>query len=145
MADLCNSLSIARANRLYAPKIVQANCVASDAIGDCIISSGSRISGLYQVTKIDPRIVTSGPSWGIIVSKSSSTFCTVQMFGILDGVYTGLVVGKIQWVGLNGKLHDDNSTITPLPAGKVFVQQMGLAISSDVVLLSPEQPIVRNG
>lgn len=145
MADLCNVLSIPRASRLFAPKIVNANCLATDVVGDCIISTGDRISGFYQVTRIDPRVLSSGPSWGIIISKQTATDCVVQMFGVLDGVYTGLTVGKIQWVGLDGRLNDDNSTVTALPAGQVFVQQMGLSIASDVVLLFPEQPIVRNG
>lgn len=143
--ELCNTLSTPRALRLFASKTIDANCLVTDAVRDCVISTGDRIGGLYQVTKFDPRVVSSGPSWGLIVEKKTTTVCVVQLFGLVEGVYTSLAVNKVVWVGLDSRLTTDPSSVTPLPSAQVFLQQMGTTLSSDVVLLLPQTPFKKVG
>lgn len=143
MAELANELSVPRARRLFVEKIVKANCLASDVAGDCVTFTADRVGALYQVTKADPRNISQGPSIGIIRSKEGPTVCIVQLLGVIDGLYTGLTIQVPLWVGTDGKLTQDVSSVVPLPAGRVFVQQMAVAMASDVIFFNPQGPVIR--
>ena len=125
--------------------LIEANCLSSDAVGDCVYIVGDRVGPLLQVTRGNPRILTQIPFVGVIDTKLTTTSCFVRTAGPLTGVYTGLLLNQQLWVGLNGRLTAVQSSITALPGSKVAVQQMGVSLASDIVELWPLQPIIRVG
>jgi len=127
------------------PDLVDADCDASNAVGDCVYPTGTRVSGKLQVALADPRDATKSPAFGVIVEKLTSTTCVVRTRGELDGVYSGLSIGAMVWLDLNGLLTQNNATIVALSGGEVIVQSMGIATDVDLVQLRPEMPMVRIG
>ena len=108
--------------------LIQADCLAGDVTGDCVHVTADRVSGRYQVEVVDPAAPTDLPSHGIIIRKMTSTRCTVQVAGIMDGIYTGLTPDVVTWVDAAGRLTQTEAD---------GFQVMGIALASDVVLLFP--------
>ncbi len=129
MAELSNELSIPRALRIFQRKRVPANCLATDTIGSCVYVTGPKIGQRYQVATADPSTTLKMPAIGVIVSKTSATECTVQLFGEVTGIYSGFVPGVTLYVGVAGQ-----PSHTPGPISQV----LGAAISTAVALLFPE-------
>ncbi len=131
---------MAVARVLFGDDVIEADCLAGDIAGDCVYVTADKISGRFQVSKIDPRVLTAIPSVGIIQSKPTSTTCLVRLSGVLSGVYTGLTPGAQQFVALNGQLTESIASITPLPNQRVMVQQIGVALASDTIAVLPQAP-----
>jgi len=108
---------------------VQANCLASDAVGDSVYVTAPDVGGLIQVTKADPSTSAKMPAIGVIQTKLSSTLCIVKLFGELSGVYTGFTAGDVLYVGAAG---------TPSHTPGAISQVLGVALSDDIVFISPE-------
>lgn len=117
-----------------------ADCLAGDAVGNAVYITGDKVLGQYQVATVDPRDLLKIPAVGVIESKPSSTTCVVRYLGPLAS--SGRTPQKQQWVGLLGSLVEDKTTVTPLPGGKVLIQQMGVALASDIILIQPQMPII---
>lgn len=118
---------------------VEANCAAGDAVKDIVYVSGPKAGGRYTVSKVNITSVTveAAIGIGIITSKSASTICTVQLFGLMSGVYTGLTPGKRLFAGIDARLTE----VAPSPAtGKLLQQRIGYAMSDDTVLIAPMEP-----
>ncbi len=132
MANVANVLSIPRALRIFARATVPAICDPSDAIGNCVYISGDSVGNTYSVCTADPTSPDKMPAVGVIWKKSSTTRCSVRLFGELKGVYTGFTPGLPLYVGLDSKL-----THTPPtnPGGPIYVQQVGWAIASNMPFL----------
>ena len=129
-----NVLSIPRAHRLFPRRVVSADCIASDLVGNCVHVTGDMSSGRYQVSTCDPTNFVKMPAIGVVLSKDTPTLCTVYLTGELEDLYTGLTVRKVVFVGLDGRLSE-----APPDAGggPVFVQNMGSVIDSGRILLMP--------
>lgn len=114
--------------------VEDANCLATDIVGDCVKITGSRVSGRLQVTKID--ITSDSKACGIIISKSTSTDCIVQLHGSMSGIYTSLTPDKSYMIDTAARLTD----VVPIPpvAGYAYVQHMGHALSSDEFFVDPK-------
>jgi hypothetical protein len=141
MARLENVLTIPRALRLFARKRVRVNCLISDTVGKCVYPSADKVGEFYQVRTANPSDTTKMPAFGIIISKSSDTEGIVQLFGEMDGTYSGLTVGRVMFVGDNGNL---NETPPIPPVGEYrFVQTMGANLGSSVVMLNPSFSMVK--
>lgn len=110
-------------------QLFQANCLSTDAVGTLVYITGPEISGLIQVTQVNPISLSKMPAFGVIVSKSSSTICLVQRFGVTT-VFTGLTAGKVYYVGSNG-----SPSLTP-PAWPALQQIAGIAIDVATFVLS---------
>lgn len=83
------------------------------------------------------------PSIGVIEYKLTTTYCLIRVAGLLaQGVYTGLTTQKQTWVAPNGRLTTDRSSLVPLVGGKYAVQQMGIVVAADTVLIAPQSPII---
>jgi hypothetical protein len=78
---------------------------------------------------------------GIIIRKATSTQCTIKMAGFVTGLVTGFVPNGLVWLGIDGRLTQDRSTITALPGGETLIQPLGFAPSSTTVYLLPQDPI----
>lgn len=124
-----------------APAYLDANCLASDDVGDCVYATANAVGGIYQVTKVDPTVYATPAAFGVIQEKSSATDCKVQLRGALVDVYTGLSVGERLFVDVDGAL--THTIPTPAPGGFVTVQAMGTAISENTVLLAPSMQLTR--
>lgn len=103
-----------------------ATCLATDVVGDLV-----RISGPGKhVTKVNPLFAEQMPAIGIIVSKSSSTECMVQVSDLVANVVSGLTPGQVYYVGADGRLSS-----TPLVAPYIS-QPCGIAIDTNLFLVN---------
>lgn len=118
-----------------------ADCLSTDAVGDCIQFTGDLLGDRYQVTRADPRALIQAS--GVIIRKATSTQCTIRMAGLMTGIVSGFVPNGLVWLGINGRLEQDRALITALPGGKVLVQPLGFAATSTTVFLLPQAPYVK--
>lgn len=115
---------------------LQADCLATDLVGDFVYITGDPVAGFYQVTKVDITDSSNLPTIGVIINKSSTTRCTVQRFGIVD-VSTWpspptLNANSNYWIGFDSQISDS----VPVPvAGISLVQMVGKALSPTEMLL----------
>jgi hypothetical protein len=115
------------------PNLTNANCLASDIVGDLVYVTGNIVGGRIQVTEIDNTDSAKMPVFGMIETKASSTVCTVRTGGTSAGIYSGLVPQRRLFAGDNGRLVQ---TVPARPSsGKKLVQPMGIATSSSVIFL----------
>lgn len=141
MTDLSNVLSIPRSLRFFARKTFEADCLVTDSAGDCVYVTADTVGGRYQISRCDPSDFNMMPSAGVITSKPTTTTCVVQWLGELQGVVSGFTPRLPVLVGETGQL---SQTPPDPPTGEVrYVQTMGVALASDVVLLSPEILMVK--
>ena len=140
--DLLNQLSLARARALFQQKYIPAKCLSTDAVGKCVYISGPDVAGTYQVSTADPLDGSSKmPAFGIIISKSSATECLVQVTGELKGLITSLVPGRVVFVAADGSI---TQTIPTAPLSQLaYIQSMGVALTSDVLLVMPDFSIIK--
>lgn len=140
--ELLNQLSIPRALSLFPTNTVEANCLSSDAVADCVYITGSKIGDYYQVTKADPHNgVVKMPAIGVIIEKMSPTLCRVQVTGEMEGIVTGLTPGRVVFVSSTGTL--THSLAVPGAGQLAYIQSMGVAASTDVVLVVPDFSIIK--
>jgi len=119
-----------------------ARCLTTNQVGDCVCIRADRDDdGLYRVERADPRVYAKMPAAGVIVSKSAADRCLFQWIGELLGL-TGLTPGRVVFLGTDGRLTQDAEAITPDPDG-VYVQNMGMALAGDAVLLAPNFALVK--
>ena len=112
----------------------QADCTASESIGDPVVFSTTDDGAVESITSnvYDNRLVV-----GIINAKSSDTRCTVITMGILENISTGLTRGLPLWVSATGNL-----TTTKPPSG--HWQVLGNAISSTSISVNIEMRKVKS-
>lgn len=135
--ELLNQLSIPRALSLFPTNVVEANCLSSDAVGNCVRITGPQIGDYYQVETVDVHNgETKMPAVGVVVEKLSPTLCKVQVTGLMKGVASGLTPGQVLFISSTGTL--THGVATPLAGQKAYIQSMGIAFSSDVVLVVPD-------
>jgi len=114
------------------PNVVVANCLSTDTEGKLVCNNGDSVGGVLQVTTADPFTNTKVPAIGVIVSKSSSTDCLVQISGLIT-VLSGLTPGKLYWLNTNG-----TATVAVPTGGTRYVHSVGVALASNVLLWRPQ-------
>ena len=140
--ELLNQLSIPRALSLFPTNTVEANCLAPDAVGNCVYITGPKIADYYQVTTANPLDgAIKMPAVGVIIEKLSPTLCKVQVTGEMKGIVTGLTPGRVVYVSSAGTL--SHSLASPAVGQLAYIQSMGVAGSSDVVLVVPDFSIIK--
>lgn len=138
--DLLNQLSIARAKALD----LEATCLPTDAVGNCVYITGPAIGDIYQVATANPLVgAVMMPAMGIIISKTSpsATSCRVRVHGEMVGVVTGLTPRKVLFVDSSGAL--SHSIVNPAVGQIAYIQSMGIALSTDRVLVVPDFSITK--
>lgn len=113
-----------------------ASCLLTDAVGDCVYMTGD-----YSVARADITDASKVPAVGVIISKPTTSTAIVRTHGEITGVYTGLVSGKVYFLGATGV-----PVVSPPVAGLnpfVYIQKIGLAISSNVLLVTPNFSLVK--
>lgn len=140
--ELLNQLSIPRALALFPSNTIDANCLASDAVGDCVYVTGPKVGDLYQVSKADPLDgANKMPAIGILVEKLDSTTCKVQVTGILDNTTPSVTPGKVVFVSAAGLL--THSLAVPVPGSYAYIQSMGIALDTRAILVIPDFSIIK--
>lgn len=124
-----------------ASSYLQAYCLSSDAIGNCVYISNDKVGQFYQVTSvdIDSTDIIESVAIGIIITKRIATECNIQVFGELENVYAGLTTGKVAYVGVDSK-PTHTRPVKPI-SGKRMIQQIGFALSTNILFIKPNQPI----
>jgi hypothetical protein len=119
--------------------VALANCLLTDLVGDWVYVTGDKIGARYQVQKVDPTDVAKMPVAGVIVSKTSSTECVVQIGGIARGLYSGLTPGVLQLVGLDARPTESLAR----PAAGVRVRQVvAVTLSATDIAVLIQTPVI---
>jgi hypothetical protein len=107
------------------PTTLEADCPAYVEVRHVVYFTGDPVFGIFQVDKVDVALLSTMPGKAIVVAKSSSTRCTIQ----LDGVATipGLVSNTLYFIGFDSKIAPG----PPQPTGtaRAWTQEVGWAIS----------------
>jgi hypothetical protein len=108
-------------------------------VGDVVKVVSDVVGGRYQVAKVDITDSSYGVAMGVIIEKSSSLECVVQLGGQLSGVYSGLTAGQPLFVGDDSRL--THSVPTRPAVGVKLVYNAALALDSDELFLRFHNPI----
>jgi hypothetical protein len=127
-----NAASIPRSERILG----RATCLATDAIGDCVRIRAAKVGNAFQVEKVDISTPGDPPAVAIVLRKDSPTNCIIHFHGPLRGVYSGLSPGVVYLVGTDGRPAAVGDANYPV-AGSDYFQQIGVATSSDELLVHP--------
>jgi len=130
--QVLNPLSASRAEAAFSPRTLPATCQASDAAGDCVYVTGDMSGGRYLVSKSDPNDPAKLPAIGVLVAKLTATECTIQVEGALEGLYSGLLPGRLLYVGNDGR---------PTHAIPAVAQIIGVASSTTGLVVNPVTPL----
>lgn len=109
-------------------------------LGDLVYISGPKIGSLYQVALIDRTSLIKMPVLGILIEKDTLTTGTIQLHGIITGIYTGLTPNATLFAGADGRI-TETIPVDPL-SGIVLLQNIGQVIDVDAFELKPNIPIV---
>lgn len=113
-------------------------CAVEDMVGDFVyVTGGFTEAAEYQVSKADISHPEKMPVIAVIIAKISDTSCVIQFYGEVRNVYTGLVPGKLYFVGSDGR--PSMSPPTP-PVGvnsRAYIQAAGVAVDEDILLFNP--------
>lgn len=122
----------------------EADCLATDAVGDSVSVSGAAVGGIMQVTKTDPKVNgLTAPAIGILVAKITATRCVVKTYGLLD-VLQVLTPGKAVYVGADSL----PTSVVPTPdvGSRIACQVIGVAVDAGRLFVHPERrPTIRTG
>jgi hypothetical protein len=110
----------------------------SDNIKDVVHISADAVGGFFQVEKLDIVDPLVQLALGVIIAKASTTRCTVQIQGLISGIYTGLTAGRPLFIGNDSRL---THTVPTRPASGIrLLYPAALALASDVLLLRFQTP-----
>jgi len=126
------------------PNRAVASCQASDGVGQLVYVSGPAVGGKLQVSLADPSDFNKLPAVGMIIHKATptDTECVIQFRGQVAGVYGGLIPGEMLFLDDSGGLTDEPPDPT-VPKPFKFVQNVGTALSSDIIGLDPDLTLTR--
>lgn len=120
---------------------VSAICCETVQRGDCIIVVSSN-SNIYNVERADPTNRLKMPMVGLVIEKKTATKCRIQFAGIIKGIFGGgLSENKPLFVGKDGR----PTTLPPIPMsmGHAFIQNIGISIGPDSILLVPNPTMTK--
>lgn len=133
MVAKVNAASIPRSERILG----RATCLATDIAGDCVYITAAKVGNAFQVTKADVTDPSKMPAVGLILKKWTATTGVVHFHGPLRGVFTGLTPGARYVVGTDGRPATVGDANYPVAGGTTLFQQIGVATSSDELLVHP--------
>lgn len=130
---LSNPLSTWLADSRYRKLRKYVVCLPGDSVGDFVCIRGSIINSKWQVEKADPGNSLKMPAIGVLINKTSSTEGEIQLIDEIHGIFTGLAIGKIYYVG-----YTSPSVVIPTIGinGYSWIQHIGYAIDSNVLFLT---------
>lgn len=117
-------------------------CTSLEVVGDCVSLYGDApVMGLESVRRTD----ITAPPWrrsiGVVLSKPTSQTCLVLERGLLEGVYTGLDIGREYGVGVDSRLRLQ----LPIPSvvNPQLLMFMGVARASTKIDINPHAVGIR--
>lgn len=118
--------------------ILDANCLTTDSVGDVVYATGDRVGGKYQVSKvdIDNADIRKAIAYGIITAKATTTDCTVQAGGVIDGTFSGFTPGRRLFVQTDATLSESPPGYPG--AGTRVVQEFAYIPAADVMIVAPK-------
>lgn len=122
----------------------QADCPATDTVGNFVYVTGPSSSGVVQVAKVDIKTEGMFPAVGMIIEKTSITRCLVIVFGEVAITPAILTPGRRCWINDDGVLTDT----FPQPAigERLATQSAGYAIDTGRLLINLEpRPVILVG
>lgn len=117
--------------------VLEVDCQTTDAVGDLVYVQATD----KTVEKVDVTVGAMMPASAAIIAKLSATRAIVQLSGPVELVYTGLTPGGHYIVGASGT----PSLVAPAGPGRRYVQHVGVAFASDVLVLNFKDPTIMNG
>ena len=112
-----------------------AECDAGLSVGAFVYVS-SLVGSTPVVAESSYDDLATIPVKGMVVSKSSSTVCTVQISGLAS--LSGLTANARYWLGTGGGY----SATPPVPStGDVYAQQLGYAVTTTQFALQLDTPV----
>lgn len=107
------------------------SCPPSTEINDIVY-----ISGDYEVTPAQANIFSTSKGFGFVISKESTTKCTISNFGIL-GNFTGLSAGNTYFISTSfaGGITD------VIPGATEIVCRVGQVLSSTDLFIQIDQSL----
>jgi hypothetical protein len=118
---------------------LSASCLSSLSVGDFVYISGPSISGVYQVALADITDYNKMPAVGVITEKPTTTTCTLQWHGEIKNVYTGLTPHRVYFLDESAR----PSLSPPTSPSTKYIQALGVALSSDTLLLTLEVQLTK--
>ena len=115
-----------------------ADCPSGAAVGDAVYVTGVKVGGVTQVATADITSYSAMPALGVIVSKPTTVTCLVQYAGEV-AVYSGLTPGRVYMLDQNG----EPTAALPTVGSDHYVQRIGIATSTDSMLLSLDTTLVK--
>lgn len=116
-----------------------ADCTATEQVGNCVYISAAESSGKVQVRTCDITNPSKMPLWGLIIEKPTPTTAVVIAVGPIDAsTWTPSVtfaVGQPVVIGFDGR----PTTTAPVPGlgQSLELQALGMAHSTNKFVLSP--------
>lgn len=108
-------------------------CSASLSVGQIVYVSGSNTVDLADNTNINTV-----PCIGMIISKPTSTSCTIKNTGEVTNL-TGIIPGQKYYVGSGGAITD-----TPPTTTNTITQIVCVGVKNDTILLTLSYNFVEN-
>ena len=127
-----NAASVPRSERILG----RANCLATDATGDCVRITGPKVGNRFQVEKVNIGVPGLHLAVGIIAKKYDATTCVVEFHGPLRNVYLALSPGRVYLVGTDSRVAKQGDPNYPV-SGSHFFQQIGVSTSTNEILVAP--------
>lgn len=111
-----------------------ASCPSSAVVGDLVYVNGDQASGMYSVGLADPSQYAKMPAIAVVVAKLTSTSAVIQFRDEVRGIYSGLIPGRVYFVGANSR-----PTLTPPTpgVGRAYLQSIGVAVDQFILRLDP--------
>lgn len=130
--QLLNPLTVYRADLRYLRHKAEVGCLASDSVGNFVHIRAGIATGRWSVEQADPGDEAKMPAVGVLISKDTATTGVVQVWGPLQGLFTGLTPGQVYCLDYDG------IKIGPPPTGGggyAMRQFVGVALNPDVLFL----------
>jgi len=120
-----------------------ADCLLADAIGSFVRITGVAVAGIAQVATVNIAITGQYPAVGVIIEKSTTTRCLVQVIGELQVSPPTLIPGRPYFIDVDGTITD----VPPVPASGtvVAIQAIGTAIDIGRLLLNVHPQLFLRG
>jgi len=112
-------------------------CPSTLVVSDWVYISGPSVGGNYQVDKVDIANFDKLPAVGVIIEKPTTTTCTVQWRGEVTGLGS-LVPRRVYFLQDTAKI----GLAVPAESGQ-YVQRIGMALSSEVLLVSINSHLIK--
>jgi hypothetical protein len=113
--------------------VITLPCDPSVNVGDLVALAGGEaiLASAADIAKL--------PARGCVTAKPTSTQATIQLTGPVSGLYSGLALGAMCFVGVDGR--PVSGPPVPEPGAGVFLQPVGVPLDTATLLVSPSMTI----